>query len=268
MFDKFMTLNNGVKIPLLALGTWCIEDDKATEIVKTSIKLGYRHIDSAQAYENERGVGEAVRTCGVPREELFVTSKVSFDSITYDQAARSIDESLSKMKLDYLDLMLIHNAIPWEEWGKTDNHYFERNTEVWHALEDAYEAGKIRSIGVSNYIEEDLENIFKTGHIKPMVNQIECHIGETPSELIKFCRAQNIAVEAYSPIAHGDALADPVIVKMAAKYGVSPAQLCIKYTLQLGLISLPKASSELHLKQNMTLDFEISADDMKNLEQL
>ena len=215
MTNEFMTLSNGVKIPLLALGTWCIEDDKVSEITKTAVRLGYRHIDSAQAYENERGVGEAVRTCGVPREELFVTSKVSFDSITYDQASRSIDESLSKMKLDYLDLMLIHNAIPWEEWGKTDNHYFDRNTEVWHALEDAYEAGKVRSIGVSNFVEIDLENIFKTGRIKPMVNQIECHIMETPSGLIKYCKEHDIAVEAYSPIAHGEALKNPAIVEMS-----------------------------------------------------
>lgn len=140
ILDKTVTLNNGVKIPMLGFGTWCIDDDKAAEAVKTAIDLGYRHIDTAQAYGNERGVGEGVRTCGVPRDELFVVSKVAAENKSYASAAKSIDETLAKTGLEYLDMMIIHAPQPWAEW-RGEKRYFEENREVWRALEDAYDAG-------------------------------------------------------------------------------------------------------------------------------
>ena len=174
ILDKTVTLNNGVKIPMLGFGTWCIDDDKAAEAVKTAIDLGYRHIDTAQAYGNERGVGEGVRTCGVPRDELFVVSKVAAENKSYDSAAKSIDETLAKTGLEYLDMMIIHAPQPWAEW-RGEKRYFEENREVWRALEDAYDTGKLRAIGVSNFLRDDLESLLPHCRIKPAVNQVLAH---------------------------------------------------------------------------------------------
>ena len=264
---KKITLNNGIGIPELGFGTWCIDDAKAAEAVRTAIRVGYRHIDTAQAYGNERGVGEGIRTCGVAREELFVVSKVAAEHKSYDSAASSIDETLAKMGLNYLDMMIIHAPQPWAEW-RGEKRYFEENREVWRALEDAHRAGKLRAIGVSNFLIDDLESLLPHCEIKPAVNQILAHIGNMPAELIGFCRDQGIAVEAYSPIAHGEALKSSAIVDTAKKYGVSPARLCIKYILQSGLIALPKASSYEHIKENSTLDFTISGADMTALDRV
>ena len=202
---EFQILSNGIEIPALGLGTWFIDDDKADKAVISAVKIGYRHIDTAQAYGNERGVGAGIKACGIPREELFVTSKVAAEAKTYDAAAKSIDETLDKMGLPYIDLMLIHSPQPWAEW-RDDKRYFEENVQVWKALEDAYTAGKVKAIGVSNFLIDDLENLLSHCKIRPMVNQLLIHIGNTPAELIAYCKEQNIVVEAYSPIAHGKAL--------------------------------------------------------------
>lgn len=265
VLNETYTLANGTAIPKLGLGTWFIDDNKVAEAVREAVKLGYRLIDTAQAYGNERGVGEGVRTCGIPREELFVGSKIAAEHKTYEAAAQSIDETLEKMGLDYLDLMIIHSPQPWVEVNQSDNRYKEGNRQAWKALEDAYKAGKVKAIGVSNFLKEDLENVCETAEIKPMVNQILCHISNTPKELIEYCKGQNIAVEAYSPIAHGVILNQPEIKAIADKYKVSVPQLCIRYTLQLGTISLPKTADPAHMKTNAEVDFEISAEDMEVL---
>lgn len=260
-------LNNGVKMPMLDFGTWFIDDDKAEAAVKAAVEIGYRHIDTAQAYFNEAGVGAGVRNCGVSRDSLFVVSKVAAEHKTYEAASRSIDETLEKMGLDYLDMMIIHSPQPWDEW-RGEKRYFEENKAVWKALEDAYRAGKLRAIGISNFLIDDLESLLPSCDIKPMVNQVLAHIGNTPIELIRFCQKQSIAMDAYSPIAHGEALKNSSIVSMAKKYGVSVPQLCVKYILQLGLAALPKASTLEHMRDNASLDFEISAEDLHALEML
>ncbi|MCR0265634.1 aldo/keto reductase [[Clostridium] innocuum] len=264
---EYLTLENGNKIPTLGLGTWFIDDDKADSAVISAVKIGYRHIDTAQAYGNERGVGTGIKACGIPREELFVTSKVAAEAKTYDAAAKSIDETLDKMGLPYIDLMLIHSPQPWAEW-RDGKRYFEENIRVWKALEDAYTAGKIKAIGVSNFLIDDLDNLLAHCEIKPMVNQLLIHIGNTPTELIDFCKQQNIVVEAYSPIAHGEALKNETFVAMANKYGVSVPQLCIKYVLNLGTVALPKTANAEHMQNNANLDFEISNEDMEALKAL
>lgn len=264
---EFRTLSNGKKIPVLGLGTWFIDDDKVAAAVVSAVKIGYRHIDTAQAYGNERGVGIGIKACGIPREELFITSKVAAEAKTYDTAAKSIDETLDKMELSYIDLMLIHSPQPWAEW-RDGKRYFEENIQVWKALEDAYTAGKVKAIGVSNFLIDDLENLIAHCEIKPMVNQLLIHIGNTPMELINFCKQQNIVVEAYSPIAHGEALKNETIVAMAQQYGVSVPQLCIKYVLNLGTVALPKTSNVEHMQNNASLDFEISEEDMEALKAL
>ena len=265
MYQNELTLNNGVKIPQLGLGTWFIDDDKAADAVKAAVKLGYRHIDTAQAYGNERGIGEGIRTCGVPREELFVVSKVAAEHKTYEFAAKSIDETLSKMGLDYLDMMIIHSPQPWVEVNRSEDRYVEGNRAAWRALEDAYKAGKLKVIGISNFQIGDIESLLQTAEIKPMVNQILLHISNTPLELMEYCQKNGIAVEAYSPIAHGEILNQPEIKAMAEKYGVTVPQLCIRYTLQLGAISLPKTANPEHMKTNAEVDFEIRAQDMEVL---
>ncbi len=258
------TLANGVQIPKLGLGTWLVEDGKAAEAVRAAIKLGYRLVDTAQAYGNERGVGEGVRTCGVPREELFVASKVAAELKTYEAAAKSIDETLDKMGLDYLDQIIIHSPQPWNEF-RVEKRYFEENKEVWRALEDAQAAGKVKVIGVSNFLQDDLENLLDSCRVKPMVNQILLHISNTDLELVEFCEAQGIQVEAYSPIAHGEALKNPVIAEMAKRYGVSAAQLCIRYAIQLGTVALPKTTNPAHMADDADVDFAISEEDMETL---
>ncbi|RRF90563.1 MAG: aldo/keto reductase [Coriobacteriaceae bacterium] len=265
MYEKNVTLSNGVEVPQLALSTWLIDDDKAAEAVREAVEIGYRHFDTAQAYANERGVGEGMRTAGVPREELFVTTKVAAEHKDYESAARSIDESLGAMGLDYLDMMIIHSPQPWLEVNQSDDRYYEGNLEAWRALTDAYKAGKIRAIGVSNFLQGDIDNIWDNTEVKPMVNQVLCHISNTPLDLIEYCQAKGIVMEAYSPVAHGEALKNPTIAQMAEKYGVTVPQLCIRYDLQLGMITLPKTANPEHMRSNADVDFQISAEDMETL---
>lgn len=265
VLNENYTLSNGVKIPKIGLGTWLIPDGEAAQAVRDAVAMGYRHIDTAQAYGNERGVGEGVRTCGVPREEIFVTSKVAAEHKTYESAAKSIDESLAKLGIDYMDLMIIHCPQPWAEF-RGERRYFTENKEVWRALEKAYKDGKVKAIGVSNFLVDDLENILDGCEVKPMVNQILTHITNTPLELINFCREHGILCEAYSPIAHGEALKNRLILSVAEKYSVTPAQLCVRYALQLGMVVLPKTSNPEHMKNNADIEFEISAKDMDILE--
>ena len=271
IYNETVTLANGVIIPKLALGTWLIDDNKAADAVRNAIEIGYRHIDTAQAYGNERGVGEGVRTCGVPREQIFVTSKVAAEHKDYKSAADGIDETLRKMGLDYLDMMIIHSPQPWKEVNQSENRYVEGNREAWRALTDAYKAGKLRAIGISNFLQGDIESLCEVAEVKPMVNQILAHISNTPLELIKYCQENGIVVEAYSPVAHGEALKNPAIKAMADKYGVSVPQLCIRYDIQLGMIVLPKTANPDHMRSNAELDFVILNEDMellKNIEHI
>ena len=265
MYANTITLSNGIKIPQLGLGTWFIDDSKAADAVRAAVKLGYRHIDTAQAYGNERGVGEGIRTCGVPRNELFVVSKVAAEHKTYEEAMEGINRTLETMELDDLDMMIIHSPQPWAKVNQSKDRYIEGNRAAWRALEDAYKAGKLKAIGVSNFQIEDIENLLEAAEIKPMVNQILLHISNTPMELVEYCQKNGIAVEAYSPIAHGEILNQPEIKQVADKYGVSVPQLCIRYTLQLGAISLPKTGNPEHMKSNAEVDFEIDAGDMEML---
>lgn len=265
VFDETYTLSNGVKIPKLGLGTWFIDDDKVADAVKAAVNLGYRLIDTAQAYGNERGVGEGIRTCGLKREEIFVTSKVAAEHKTYEEAKKGIEETLNKMGLDYLDMMIIHSPQPWVDVNQSDDRYTEGNQEAWRALEDAYKEGKLKAIGVSNFQIEDIESLMETAEIKPMVNQILCHISNTPADLIDYCQKNDIVVEAYSPIAHGEILNQPEIKAIAEKYNVSVPQLCIRYTLQLGTVSLPKTGNPDHMRTNAEVAFEISKEDMETL---
>lgn len=271
MYNNTLTLANGIEVPVMALGTWLIDDESTAGAVREAVKLGYRHVDTAQAYGNERGVGEGIRTCGIPREELFITSKVAAEHKTYEEAAASIEKTLEEMQLDYMDMMIIHSPQPWAEVNRSENRYVEGNRQAWKALEDAYKGGKIRAIGVSNFLQEDIESLWTAADIKPMVNQVLCHISNSPLGLIQFCQSRGIVMEAYSPVGHGEALKNGEIAKMAKKYAVSIPQLCIRYDIQLGMIVLPKTVNPEHMKTNTDVDFVISEEDMevlKNMEKI
>ena len=289
IYNETYTLSNGVRIPKLGLGTWLMNDEQTAQAVRDGVRLGYRHIDTAQAYENESGVGEGIRTCGVAREELFITTKVAAECKSYDSAAASIDQSLKEAGLSYYDMIIIHHPQPWMEVNQSDNRYYEENRQVWKALEDAYKAGKVKAIGLSNFQKEDVENILTSCEIRPMVNQVlnehvdeilklrslnlleqVCKTHPVP-KLIKFCQANAILVEAYSPVAHGAVLGNKQIKTMADQYGVSIPQLCLKYDIQLGLVVLPKTANPAHMENNADLDFMITDEDMetlKNMEQI
>ena len=265
MFNQIITLSNEVKVPQLALGTWLIDDDMVADAVRAAIDMGYRHIDTAQAYANERGVGEGVRTSGIKREDIFVTTKVAAEHKDYKSASEGIDNSLKEMGLDYIDMMIIHSPQPWVEVNQSENRYYEENLEAWRALTDAYKAGKLRAIGVSNFLQADIDNIWNNAEVKPMVNQVLCHISNSPLELIKYCQEKGIVMEAYSPVAHGEAMKIAAIADMAKKYGVSVPQLCIRYDIQLGMIVLPKTANPEHMISNADVDFVISDEDMEIL---
>lgn len=262
---KKYRLNNGLEIPNIGLGTWLIDNEKVGETVKTAIDLGYRLIDTAQAYGNEVGVGYGIKESNVDRSELFITSKIRAEYKDYDSAKKSIDQSLKDLNIDYIDLMLIHAPQPWDEFRISDNNYYKENKEVWRALEDAYDEGKVKAIGVSNFHDYDLKNIMEDARIKPMVNQVLAHVGQIPFEIIDFCKENDILVEAYSPIAHGEANRIKEVEEISKKYSKSFSQVCLKYDLNLGMIVLPKANSVSHLKENIDLDFEITDEDMKIL---
>lgn len=264
MLEQNYTLPNGVEIPKLGLGTWMIDDSQVAQAVRAAVELGYRHIDTAQAYGNERGVGEGVRNSGTARDKLFVTTKLDAGIKTYAEAKAAIDRSLETLGLDSIDLMIIHSPTPWTDFGG-DDRFFEGNLEAWRALEEAYNAGKLRAIGVSNFRKEDLDNLLDKGSVKPMVNQILAHVSNTPFDLIDYSQSKGILVEAYSPVGHGKILDNAEIGAMAKKYGVSVPQLCIRYVLQLGLLALPKTANPDHMRTNADVDFEISDADMETL---
>ncbi|EQB08768.1 aldo/keto reductase [Novosphingobium lindaniclasticum] len=261
ILNETATLSNGVAIPKLGFGTWMIPDDAAARAVRDAIGVGYRNIDTAQAYENERGVGDGLRASGVARDQIFVTTKLVAESKSYADARERIDGSLKALGLDHIDLMLIHSPQPWAEFREGDR-YLEGNLEAWRALEEAYQAGKLRAIGVSNFERADLDNLIEKGSVAPMVDQVLAHVGNTPFDLIDYAQSKGIVVQAYSPVAHGAVLKDTRLVEMAGRYGVSVPQLCIRYCLQLGLLPLPKTLNPAHMRDNATVDFTISDEDM------
>ena len=265
--EKDFVLLNGNTIPALAFGTWLIDNKDAPRCVKLALEAGYTHIDRAQAYGNEEGVGKAIRESGIPREKIYLTTKVAAELKSYKKAKKSIDESLMRLGLDYIDLILIHSPQPWALF-RGRRKFYKENREVWKALEEAYKEGKVKAIGVSNFNVNDLNNIINNCEIKPMANQILCHVGKVDRKVIDFCEQNNIVVESYSPIGHGRMLKNKKLLAFAEKYNVSIAQLCIQYTLQLNTVSIPKASSRDHIEQNFKLGFTISDEDMMALGKL
>ena len=258
------TLNNGDRIPKIGFGTWLLKDgDECYNAVADALRLGYRHIDTARAYYNEASVGRAVHDSGMAREDIYVTSKLPAEAKDYDTAHAEFETTMSEIGLDYLDLYLVHAPWPWDEVGKDCR---EENRQIWRAMEEFLAAGRVKAIGVSNFDPDDLDSLLPACRTKPMVNQIRWFIGLDPSDTVQKCAEHDIVVEAYSPFAHGLIVNHPEIADIAARYGVSAPQLCIRFLLQKGAVVLPKATTTVHIQQNAQLDFEISADDMAVLD--
>lgn len=266
--DKTLTLNNGTKIPLIQLGTWLINNDDVRKVVRQAIDVGYRAFDTARDYGNENGVGKGIWNSDVERSDIYLTTKLPTAVKDYEGTKKAIDEALDRFSLEYIDMLLIHSPQPWIEVNRTSDRHFEGNLENWRAMEEAVKAGKVRSIGVSNFLQEDVANIVNNGTIKPAVNQIEVHIGNVPSDLMKYCENLGVQIEAYSPLAHGRLLNDRKINTYAKKYNVSPAQLMLAFDLQLGCIVIPKSDNVAEMKENLNVDFKISDEDMAALAKL
>jgi diketogulonate reductase-like aldo/keto reductase len=264
--NQYFTLSNGVKLPKIGLGTWQVKDgDEAYHSVLMALKNGYRHIDTAEGYQNEASVGRAIKDSGIPREEIFVTSKLESHIKSYEGALKAFEQTLKALDFEYLDLFLIHAPWPWSEIGKDCK---AGNVEAFKAMESLYKAGKIRAIGVSNFSPDDLDNILNHCEIVPHVNQIAYFIGLDQKATIEHCRKHNIVVEAYSPLGIGYLLKNEDIIKTAEKYNVSPAQICIRYCLQKDTAPLPKSTHEARIIMNKEVDFEIKPEDMAFLDQI
>ncbi|MDF4142135.1 aldo/keto reductase [Lactobacillus kefiranofaciens] len=263
--DKTITLNNGIKMPQIQLGTWLINNDDVRKTIRQAIEVGYRAIDTAKDYGNETGVGKGIWNSDVERSDIFLTTKLPTAVKDYEGTKKAIDDALDRFSLEYIDMMLIHSPQPWIEVNRTNDRHFEGNLENWRAMEEAVKAGKIRAIGVSNFLEEDVDNIVKNGSIKPAVNQIEVHIGKVPKELMDYCQQLGILIEAYSPLSHGRLLNERKVREYAKKYKVSAAQLMLAFDLQLGCVVLPKSDNISEMKDNLAVNFKISAEDMAEL---
>lgn len=257
-------LKNGVKMPKVGFGTWQIPDGEICyNAVAQALKQGYRHIDTAAAYRNEKSVGKAIKDSGLPRDQVFVTSKLQSHIKTYQETLDAFDKTLKELDMDYLDLYLIHAPWPWNEMGKDCS---AGNVEAFKAMEKLYKDGKVRAIGVSNFSPKDLDNILKHCEIIPHVNQIAFFIGNNQEETHTYCQNKGILVEAYSPLAIGYALSNEAIQNMAKAYGVTPAQLCIRYCIEKGTAPLPKSTHESRIIENTGLDFKIKPEDVKFLD--
>lgn len=251
----YVELKNGVNMPVIGLGTSLVEGQDCVLNIKQALQLGYRHIDTASAYKNEKSIGSAIKESNIPREEIFITSKVWKDSMGYENTIKSFNKSLEDLELEYIDLFLIH-------WPRNNDKNL--NIETWKALETLYKEKKVRAIGLSNFLKHHLEIILENCEIEPMVDQIEFHPGLTRKETLDFCKQKNIIVEAWAPLGKGKMLQNEDLLRIAQKYNKSVAQICIKWCLQNGVIPLPKSTNLNRMKENKEVfDFTIEPEDME-----
>ena len=258
MYQNTLTLNNGVKIPQLGLGTWFIDDDKAAEAVKVAVELGYRHIDTAQAYGNERGVGEGVRTCGVPREELFITTKVWISNYGYEKAKASVEESLKKMQLDYFDLVLLHQ--PFKDYHG-----------AYRALIDLYKEGRIKAIGVSNFYPDRLVDLALDTEVVPAVNQVEVNPFHQQGAALIYNTKYGVQLEAWAPFAEGKngIFTNETLVEIGNKYNKSVGQVILRWLVQRGIVPVVKSANPIRMRENLDIfDFALSEDEMEQITSL
>ena len=260
MKKEYTVLSNGVKMPNLAFGTFKVNEGDDVQIILDAINVGYRHFDTAAFYNTEEALGKAIKKSGIPREEFFVTTKVWKTCMGYEGAKKSFEESLEKLDMDYVDLLLIHWPRPDEksDWKKLD-------IETWKAFEEIYKEGRAKAIGVSNFLNHHMQNILDNCEVVPMVNQIEFHPGYIQKDVVDFDKEHGIVVEAWSPLGRERVFKDELLNKFAEKYGKSVAQICLAFALQMDVVPLPKSSSVERMKQNMDIDFELEKEDFEKI---
>ena len=258
MYDSY-ELNNGVKIPCMGFGTYKASDGCGTDGLKLALEAGYRYFDTASFYGNEELIAQAIKEAGVKREDMFLTSKAWKCDMGYENVKKAFEVSLKKLDTDYLDLYLIHWPLPeagYKNWRQLD-------IDTWRALEELYKEGKVRAIGLSNFLPHHIENILQNAEVVPAVNQLEFHPGFTQEVAVRYCQEKGICVQAWSPLGRKRVLEHQLLLELAEKYGVSAAQICIRYAVQRQVIPLPKASTIERMKENQDVfGFEISEEDM------
>lgn len=260
MKKEYTVLSNGVKMPNLAFGTFKVNEGDDVQIILDAINVGYRHFDTAAFYNTEEALGKAIKKSGIPREEFFVTTKVWKTCMGYEESKKSFEESLEKLDMDYVDLLLIHWPRPDEksDWKKLA-------IETWKAFEEIYKEGKTKAIGVSNFLNHHMQNILDNCEVVPMVNQIEFHPGYIQKDVVDFDKEHGIVVEAWSPLGRERVFKDELLNKLAEKYGKSVAQICLAFAIQMDVVPLPKSSSVERMKQNMDIDFELEEEDFEKI---
>jgi len=262
---EYVTLANGVSMPVLGFGTYKSTERFGQRTLETALACGYRSFDTAALYRNEGELGDALAASGLARRTVFLSSKVPQDDLGYDQAMTHFERTLSLLRTDYLDLYLIH----WPTERRGSDEWRREDSDTWRALEKLYEQGAVRAIGVSNFLPHHLLHLFTSARVAPSVNQIEFHPGYTQWYLVEFCRKHEIFPEAWSPMGRGRLLRVSLLERMAGRYGKSAAQLCVRFALQSGLAALPKASTAQHMRENLDVfDFTISEEDMSRLSTL
>lgn len=262
---KHIVLNDSTKMPIVGFGTYKATEQEGAESVKHALQSGYRLIDTASAYENEKAVGKGIKASGVNREEVKVTTKLWRENLGYESTKKEFENSLNRLSLDYIDLYLIHwpaNSKNYDNWQKT-------NAETWRAMEELQSAGKIKTIGVSNFFEEHLKALFKTANVVPAVNQIEFHPGYWQPELVEYCKTYNIAVESWSPLARGKVFDNETLKNIAKAHNTSVAKICLRWIVQHNVIVIPKSTTNKRIEENIKLfDFELSNSEMHQINEL
>lgn len=252
-----LTLNNGIKMPCFGLGVWKMSEHEAQKAVEEALKVGYRLIDTARAYGNEKGVGKAIKKSNIPRGEIFITTKLAYADEGYDSGLKAFDDSMNDLKLEYLDLYLIHFPVPL------------KRLESWKALEQIYKSGRCKAIGVSNYTIEHLEELKNNSSIVPVINQVEFHPFLYQKELLNYCNKNNIILEAYSPLTSGQRMNDQVVIDIANKYHKSYSQILLKWSVQNDIIPIPKTTHKDRMEENINIfDFQLDIADMERLNNL
>lgn len=255
-YTQSVRLLNGVDIPVLGFGTYKMDDEAAAQAVQEAIRRGYRHIDTASYYKNEKGVGLGIAQCGLPRDQIFLTSKMWNDEQGYEQTLEAFERSIQKLGVDYLDLYLIHWPQP-------------QSKDTWRAMEKLYGEGKIRAIGVSNFSVEQIRELAEDSSVMPMVNQVELHPCLSQPEMRAFCREKGIALTAWSPLDRGKSFELSAIQDLCKKYGKTPAQIVLRWEVQMGLVTIPKTANPTRMQENASIfDFALTDEEMLSIESL